>query len=177
MKRIYPRGIPFTLTSFFLLLLLLPVFAMAEGAVDVDTVDPIGKTSALEGVQRDAINGVLKTNLTGEKTGAKGEEGDSEVPDMSKIDGSAYIPDTTIEDANQWVNEKGNDLIGFGGNVAEKIAILGFMVGLLVTLVGAVSRSHHITKGFIIMAISICVYVGAVFAPEIVHYFSRWLTS
>lgn len=97
--------------------------------------------------------------------------------DTSKIDGSEYIPDATIEDANQWVNKKGDDLVGFGSTLASPLSIIGFMIGLFMTLLGGFTRSRVLGKGLLVMAISIVVYVGVVFAPELVQYFSGWLSS
>lgn len=175
MERIYRRGIPFTLASVLLLLLLFPVFAMAEGSVNVNKVEPIEKPSALDQVQNKAINGVLEKDSAGK--GTNDNAGYSGSMDVSAIDGSKYIPDTTIQDANKWVNKKGEDLIGLGGTLASKVTILFFMLGLFITLVGLITHSHHVMKGLIVMAVSIVVYVGCVFAPDLVHYFATWLTS
>lgn len=143
----------------------LPIFAFAEGS-DVSTVSEVSK-AATNGVM--AGSGSTQTK-TSEITAPDGTN-------MSDIDGSSYIPDTTIEDANQWVNDKGEDLVGLGGTIAEPLSIIGFMLGLFITLAGAFTRSNHIVKGLLVMAISIVVYVGTVFAPELVQYFSTWLAS
>lgn len=142
--------------------LLSPTLTFAATGTNVSTVEAVSNTTT---------QNVAGTNSTTSTTGTTG--GTS----MSDIDGSKQIPDTTINDANNWVAKKGNDLVGLGGTIAEPISIIGFMVGLLITLAGAVSKSNHIIKGLLVMAISIGVYVGTVFAPELVQYFSTWLSS
>lgn len=142
---------PKILFALFIAILLLPIIspivAFAESDTNVSTVEKISQST------------VKKVN------------------DTSKIDGSEYIPNTTMGDANRWVSDKGDDLVGLGATIAQPISVLGFILGLFITLIGAFSRSSHLSKGLLVMAISIVVYVGAVFAPEIVFYFSNWLSS
>lgn len=133
--------------------MLAPAMVHAEGNSNVSTVSQISQN---------ATNNVVNS---GKKV------------DMGDVDGSNYIPDTTIEDANNWVSKKGDDLVSFGGTLAEPISIIGFMVGLFITLAGGFTKSNLIGKGLLVMAISIIVYAGVVFAPELVQYFSGWLAS
>lgn len=144
------------LLSIFAVFILSPTFVLAEGGADVSTVSKINDK---------ATQGVLNTNEESGKV------------TMSDIDGSSYIPDTDISDANNWVSEKGEDLVGLGATIAEPVAVLFFMVGLAIALLGAATKSKHMAKGLVVMGFAIIAYVGAVFAPEIVHYFSTWLSS
>lgn len=138
-----------------------PITVEAES--NVQTVQP---TSAVSNLSQNAQANVL---VTGTDTVT-----DS---DMSEIDGSNYLPDTTMQEANTFVEEKGEDLVGLAGTAAKPIAEIGFMLGLFLTLVGGFSKSVHLGKGIAIMAISIFVYVGTVFAPDLIQYFSTWLAT
>jgi len=153
--------------------LLFPIFSLAEEEVDVSHVKPIEGHDPVTKIQNRAIEGTLATERLSE---SRAYDHDEDL-DMSKIDGSQYIPDTTITDANKWVNRKGKDVINLFVTIAEPVSILTFIFGLFMTLAGAIAKTSHMVKGFIVMAISIIVYVGAVFAPELVHFFSSWLVS
>lgn len=155
MKKLQKWGLSLMFATVAVSPVLAPTFAHAESGSNVSTVGQVGNEA--------------KANVL--------NSGSSSNEDMKNIDGSGYIPDTTMDDANQWVNRKGDDLVGFGGNLAEPISIIGFMLGLFLTLAGALTRGTYLGKGLLIMAISIVVYVGAVFAPELVHYFSSWLAN
>lgn len=163
--RKFVTAIPLLL-SFVAVSILSPTLAFAQEGTNVSTVSKIND-KAVQGV----MNG--SDEQTQDSTGSTG----TNKVKMDDIDGSNYIPDTTIVDANNLVSEKGEDLIGLGATIAEPIAIIAFMFGLAITLLGAMTKSSHLAKGLLVMAISIIAYVGAVFAPEIVHYFSTWLSS
>lgn len=153
--------------------LLFPIFSFAEEGVDVKQIEPIGDRSAFTQVQENAIKGALQS----EKNLENRTSDTDEYLDMSEIDGSAYIPDTTIADANKWVNEKGRDVYGLFVTIAEPLAIITFVFGLFLMLAGAIAKTSHMVRGFIVMAVAIVVYVGAVFAPELVYFFSSWLAN
>lgn len=161
-------GILLLVTLLIIFMLMSPSFAFANES---------GNVSKVEQINQIGVNGVLNESEPNTTGGGSGDFSNITNHDMGDIDGSNYIPDTTIEDANQWVSKKGEDLVGLGGTIAEPIAILGFMLGLFITLAGAFTKSNHVIKGLIVMAISIVVYVGAIFAPDLVHYFSTWLAS
>ena len=158
------------LLSVVMLGMLFSPLAVFASEADVTTVEKV-QTQAIENTMQGGEASGVDSNIAGDGTIKE------ENVTMSDIDGSTVVPDTSIEDANQWVSEKGNDLVGFGGTVAEPFAIIGFMLGLFLTLAGAITKSSLATKGLFVMALSIVVYVGAVFAPDLVHYFSNWLSS
>lgn len=153
--------IPLLLTV-FLFSLFYPTVTFAQESANVSTVSKINEQG---------VRGVMNEQTPPDASGSKGEV------TMSDIDGSSYIPDTDIADANRWVSKKGEDLIGLAATIAEPVSILAFILGLAISLVGAITKSKHVVKGLLVMGISIIAYVGAVFAPELVHYFSTWLAS
>jgi len=155
MKNLRKRTVLSVLAALIAIPIFSPIAVFADESTDVSTVSEISTFGS-----------------NGDKT-----DGNNQGPSMAEIEGRNYIPDTTIEDANQWVAKKGEDLVGFGGVLGEKIGIIGFMIGLIVTLAGALGRNNYVSKGLVIMIISVIVYVGTVFAPELVQFFGTWLSS
>lgn len=149
------------LVSMVFTVLFAPLTVLANESTDVSTVSKIQ-------------NNAIKNSMSGTSSGM--DESIANAGDGT-MEGAAGIPETTIEDANQWVADKGNDLVGLGGTLAEPIAIIGFMLGLFITLLGGFTKSSVLSKGLLVMAISIIVYVGVAFAPELIHYFSSWLAN
>lgn len=174
MKRYRNYGIIFAVIC-ALVIGFIPLTAFAGETVDVNQFEIIPEQNVIDNLQNRAIQGVLES---GSLSGSGGtSQGDVQANDISDIDGSSFIPDTSIDDANQWVNNKGEDLIGLGVTVARPLSIMVFMLGLVITLVGAIAKSSYITKGVIVIVFSIMMYVGCIYAPELVHFFSTWLSS
>lgn len=81
------------------------------------------------------------------------------------------VPSVSIDQANSWAERKGFDVVKFLQTVVQPLAVIAFIVFAFVALFG------FIGKGLLGMGISVLVYTGVLFAPELLNFFSRWLSS
>lgn len=81
------------------------------------------------------------------------------------------VPSVSIDQASNWAERKGYDVVKFLQTFIQPLAVIAFIIFAIVALVGFVG------KGLLGMGISVFVYTGVLFAPELLNFFSRWLAS
>ncbi|MFJ8531524.1 hypothetical protein [Bacillus sp. NPDC094106] len=81
------------------------------------------------------------------------------------------VPSVSMDKANSWAERKGYDVVKFLQTVVQPLAVIAFIVFAIIALFGMVG------KGLLGMGISVFVYTGVLFAPELLNFFSRWLAS
>lgn len=82
----------------------------------------------------------------------------------------------SLDKAEDYVETKLFDVVGFLQSFIKPLTYVTFIISTIMVLFGVVTDSKSKFKGFLGMAFSIFVYVSVVFAPEIVEYFSSWLS-
>lgn len=85
------------------------------------------------------------------------------------------LPSVSIKQANDWANRKGADATSFGQTIARWVAIIGFFFGLIFTIVSAFGGRPG--RGLIVIFISLVVYAGSLYGPQIMQYFTNWIGS
>lgn len=81
----------------------------------------------------------------------------------------------TLEKAEDYVDSKLNDVVGFLQSFVKPFAYASFIISAIAILIGVVTNSKHKFAGLLGMAFSILIYVAITFAPQIVEYFAAWL--
>ncbi|WP_144537150.1 hypothetical protein [Bacillus thuringiensis] len=81
------------------------------------------------------------------------------------------VPSVSIDQANSWAERKGYDVVKFLQTFVQPLAVIAFIIFAFVALFG------FIGKGLLGMGVSVLVYTGVLFAPELLNFFSRWLSS
>lgn len=81
-----------------------------------------------------------------------------------------------LSKAEDYVERKLFDVVGFCQSFIKPLTYVTFIVSTIMLLFGVVTASKSKFKGLLGMAFSIFVYVLVVFAPQIVEYFSSWLS-
>lgn len=81
----------------------------------------------------------------------------------------------TLTKAENYVDNKLNDVVGFFQSIIKPFTYVTFILSAIAILIGIVTGSKHKFAGLLGMAFSILVYVGVIYAPQIVDYFSTWL--
>lgn len=80
-------------------------------------------------------------------------------------------------DANNWAKKKGGDLIGFFTTMAEPLAVIIFILSAVMMAVGALAKGDWFKRGVVGMAIAVVMWTAVVFAPELIQFFSEWLST
>lgn len=109
------------------------------------------------------------------------ESGDSSAPAGNSSSPSALLgqPDdvVTTQDIDSWVGRKGNDIITILVHVVQVLAVIGFFIGLIMTITGALSSRRSAAAGLVSALISCAVFAAASMGPELVSMVSSWLRS
>lgn len=82
----------------------------------------------------------------------------------------------SLDKAEGYVEDKLFDVVEFFQSFIKPLTYVTFILSTIMVLFGVVTDSKSKFKGFLGMAFSIFVYVSVVFAPQIVEYFSSWLS-
>lgn len=82
----------------------------------------------------------------------------------------------SLDKAEVYVESKLFDVVGFLQSFIKPLTYVTFIISTIMVLFGVVTDSRSKFRGFLGMAFSIFVYVSVVFAPQIVEYFSSWLS-
>ena len=98
----------------------------------------------------------------------------------SKRIASAYtndIPEVSIDDAIDWANRKGFEVIHFLQAVVQPFAIIIFIISSFITLIGSIGRGDLASKGMYGLVISAVMYALVLYAPVILQTFVGWVSS
>jgi len=87
--------------------------------------------------------------------------------------GDDLLPVVTIQDANDWADEKGADAVGFLTQIGQWFSVVVFIAGALMTLIGALSGKAG--KGLVAMIFAAVMFAGITYAPIIIDSLSQWL--
>lgn len=90
---------------------------------------------------------------------------------------SGEFSNVNAVDANNWAKEKGGDLIGFFTTLAEPLAVVIFILSAIMMMVGALAKGDWFKRGVFGIAIAIVMWTAVVFAPELIQFFSEWLST
>lgn len=83
----------------------------------------------------------------------------------------------TIQDAEDWTERKGGELIGLLQTFAGPFTILVFILGAIFFLIGLLGNSNLSGRGLWAMAISGIVYAGIMYAPDIIASIVEWVRT
>lgn len=87
------------------------------------------------------------------------------------------LPDFTIDDASNWAERKGFEVVGFLQKFIQPFAIVIFIGSGIIALVGAFGNSRLVSRGFVGMLIALVIYAVVLYAPEIMDAFLNWVSS
>ena len=87
------------------------------------------------------------------------------------------VPSVPMETAMNHLEGKVFDVVKLLQTIGKPICIVMFIACVLVTIVGAIGKGGYVAKGIIGMLICGVSYTCILFAPQIVAFFSSWLSS
>lgn len=86
-------------------------------------------------------------------------------------------PMVTIDEANEWSERKGFEIVGFLQNIAEPFTVIIFIVGGFLFIVGTLGKSSLAAKGLITMAFAGIGYASILYAPDLLSSFLYWVRN
>ncbi|AMN30969.1 hypothetical protein BFS06_12215 [Clostridium perfringens] len=87
------------------------------------------------------------------------------------------LPNVGLEKASGWASKKGNDIVSFLQTAVRPLAIAIFIGCAILSLFGAFGGSGVLSKGLWGMGIAVFMYTAVTFAPNLLDFFSTWLSS
>lgn len=91
------------------------------------------------------------------------------------FDMSRPVPSTT--EMEKWGERKGNELVKLAQKWAIPVLQFLFVLGAIMTVIGAFSKSKMLGRGFLTMAISLVIYCFIKYAPIIFDAFQAWVKN
>ena len=87
------------------------------------------------------------------------------------------IPHVTIDQISERFYRKGFELIHMAQKLVQPFAVLIFIIGALMTLVGSLGNGQLSGKGFCAMSFSVFVYAGVLYSPVIMESLVSWVVA
>lgn len=158
-KTKWKKGLATVGLSLFALGLTAPVFTPTP--VEASSVDKIVDRQTDGIVKRSSTESTLKKDANGNQYySPKGE-----------------FDNVNATDANNWAKRKGGDIVGVLTTVAEPLSVIIFIASAIMLAVGALAKGDWFKRGLFGMAIAIVMWTCVAFAPELIQFFSEWLSA
>jgi len=87
------------------------------------------------------------------------------------------LPEVTIDDAVNWVERKGSEIVMFLQKFAQPFTIIMFIINAIFALVGILGNKRDFGKGLTGMFICLITYSVILYAPEIMDAWLNWVRS
>lgn len=97
--------------------------------------------------------------------------------DETVTDGKDIVPNVSIDDAKDLVERKTYDIVELLQVFGKPFSAIMFIICAFMTLFGTITKSAAVGKGIFGMFIAGFAYTGIMYAPEIMTFFSSWLST
>ena len=87
------------------------------------------------------------------------------------------LPEVTVDDAANWIERKGFEIIHLMQKFMQPFAIAVFIASAIMALAGVFGRGQMTSKGLVGMFLALVIYAVGLYAPEIVDVFLSWVSS
>lgn len=116
--------------------------------------------------------GSFTTGVVGENSKLSGDG-----TKYAGIDADGGIPNVTIEQAEDWAERKGFDIVGLLQTFVQPFSVIIFIICAFMTLIGAFGNSQLVGRGMFGMFIAVLMYAVVLYAPELMDFVLLWLES
>lgn len=156
----------------------LPVFLMAL-IICVCSLMPMSAFAAGTVGGGEAVFGTENHQYNNGGTGGGGTNSDKYgyIPSASEALGLDQVPEVDTDDVQKWVDRKGGELISIGIRVVQVVSVIGFILCIVLIVIGAVGNSRTLVGGVVGLVISCVCFTVATMAPQIVGAVNGWLIS
>ena len=87
------------------------------------------------------------------------------------------IPNVSTEDIIGRLEQKGNDIVTMAQTIGRYVCIVGFIIGAILAIVGAIGNKKTLWAGIISMLIACFGYAAIVCGRDIVNWVASWAIS
>ena len=123
------------------------------------------------------LNKIDNSNFTESQTQSQNEYIDPDEGEMMTSEEILGASGITIDEFGTRIMSRILDVVGFLQNIAKPIAILFFILSSISTAIAVIFNGKNVGRGFVGMALSILMYVGIMYSPDLVMFFSTWLST
>lgn len=120
-----------------------------------------------------AINGQGYVDNNMKMSNTPGQMSNEEANKIS----NAGIPQVKADEASSWFEKKGFEIVGVLQKIVQPLAVIFFIGGALMTLVGAIGNGKWVGQGLIGMMIALIMYAVVLYAPQILNFFLAWVSE
>ena len=166
--------------AFFLAILVLtiscvPAFATSQDDDDTRTgITYGGESSSPDG--QSGPQGGGSGSPSGGSSGSSGYSGDDRLQEeLDDLYNS--IPNVSTDDIIGRLEQKGNDIVTMAQTVGRYVCIVGFIIGAILAIVGAIGNKKTLWAGIIAMIIACLGYAAIVCGRDIVNWVASWAIS
>lgn len=99
------------------------------------------------------------------------------IPSASEALGLDKVPDVDTSDVQNWVDRKGGELISIIVRGVQVFSVIGFVVCIILVVIGAIGNSRTLVGGVVGLIISCLCFTAATMAPQIIGAVNGWLLS
>ena len=147
--------------------------------------DSSGELDSVIKGQEDKMNSLIHSN--GNANGQTNNSGSSSSSGNSNYGASDkynfMTPDDILGNQDVTIESFGNtivsrllDVVSLFQKFAKPFTIIMFILSALLVLVSLVFGTNKVKTGFLGMMLSVLAYVGVMYAPDIVLFFTQWLS-
>ena len=135
---------------------------------------PVSESAENNDYSTEKINNVENVE-TGETTNTT--TGGTTTPTENTATPDLIDPNITVEDVGNKVLKKLYEIADLLKQIAAPIAIIMFIVGAILMVVGALGKRDGFKQGLIVCALSVVTYALCMYSEPIVIAISNWLAS
>lgn len=150
----------------FLMLMLLTISAIVPVFADEQIGSGIAGEVIVE-TDRDKSDSTTRNNSS---------VGDALFPEID-VRRELGIDTVTAQDANNWIQRKGNDVISIMISIAQYVCYGAFVIGGGMFLIGLFANKKMALAGLFTLIVAGIIYATAVCSPEIVRAVAGWAAS
>lgn len=94
-----------------------------------------------------------------------------------KLNPNDLVPIVDMDDAINHLEGKVFDVVKLLQVIGKPFCIVAFIICAILTLLGTFGQSGYVVKGLIGMFLCAVAYTCILFSPQIVNFFSTWLST
>ena len=151
---------------------------LGEGAISSSNKSKVNDYLILkDSLIGNELNKIDNSNFTESQTQSQNEYIDPDEGEMMTSEEILGASGITIDEFGTRIMSRILDVVGFLQNIAKPIAILFFILSSISTVIAVIFNGKNVGRGFVGMALSILMYVGIMYSPDLVMFFSTWLST
>ena len=163
--------------SFVFTLFLVSILCSPMVNVNAENIEKINNGSSLSGemdsYMNTQINNINDLSLN-QESDEKEELSADEVLNPNQFLSEEKV---TVTSFGNKIVEKMYEVVGLLQSITKPLAIIMFIISAITVVTSIIFGTKKEKAGFLGLILSVFMYVGALFAPDLVLFFTQWLAS